>query len=102
MARQPYPYINQLYQTILKLETVEECHAFFDDLCTVNEVQSMAVRWEVARLLREKVTYNDIAERTGASTATISRVNRCLHYGADGYTTMLKRMDEKNGSIGTE
>ena len=67
----------------------------FDDLCTIHEVQALAQRIEVARLLRERITYHDIAERTGASTATISRVNRCLTYGADGYNTVLDRMEKE-------
>ncbi len=81
-----------LYQAILALETPEECRAFFQDLCTVAELRAMAQRLEVAQLLDEGLIYNDILQRTGASSATISRVNRALQYGADGYKTVLPRL----------
>ena len=84
-----------LVKAILSLQTDEECYRLFDDLCTIHEVQALAQRIEVARLLRERITYHDIAERTGASTATISRVNRCLTSGADGYNTVLDRMEKE-------
>ena len=84
-----------LVKAILSLQTDEECYRLFDDLCTIHEVQALAQRIEVARLLRERITYHDIAERTGASTAPISRVNRCLTYGADGYNTVLDRMEKE-------
>lgn len=84
-----------LAEAFLALNTPEECYRLFEDLCTIHEVQSLAQRIEVARLLRRKITYQEIAQRTGASTATISRVNRCLTYGADGYNTVLDRMEEK-------
>ncbi|MCF6094474.1 YerC/YecD family TrpR-related protein [Microaerobacter geothermalis] len=83
--------IEQLFQSILSLKTVEECYQFFDDLCTVNELQSMAQRLEVARMLIKGYTYNQIEMETGASTATISRVKRCLNYGNDGYRMALER-----------
>lgn len=86
---------DQLVQAILSLQTEEECYRLFDDLCTIHEVQALAQRIEVARLLRKRITYHDIAERTGASTATISRVNRCLIYGAGGYGTVLDRMEKE-------
>ena len=82
-----------LVRALLALETPEECYQLLDDLCTIAEVQAMAQRIEVARLLREHITYQEIAGETGASTATISRVNRCLTYGSDGYTTVLNRME---------
>ena len=85
--------VDQLFEAILKLETVEECYHLFDDLCTVGEVQSLAQRLEVARMLREGKTYSHIETETGASTATISRVKRCLNYGADGYTLVLDRLE---------
>lgn len=88
--------VDQLFQAVLELQTVEECYQFFDDLCTVGEVQSLAQRLEVARLLREGATYSRIETETGASTATISRVKRCLHYGADGYTIILDRLSPKS------
>ncbi|MBQ3065979.1 MAG: TrpR-like protein, YerC/YecD [Clostridia bacterium] len=84
--------IDLLFQGILSLQTVEECYDFFEDLCTVPEIQEMSRRLYAAKLLSENCIYTDIAERTGLSTATISRVNRCLKYGADGYTTVLARM----------
>ncbi len=83
-----------LYRAILLLETPEECYRFFQDLCTVSEMKAMEQRFQVARLLDEGLIYNDILEKTGASSATISRVNRCLNYGADGYRTILSRMEE--------
>ena len=81
-----------LYEAVLALSTPEECRAFFQDLCTVAELRAMAQRLEVAQLLDEGLIYNDILQRTGASSATISRVNRALQYGADGYKTVLPRL----------
>ena len=81
-----------LYEAILALETPEECRAFFQDLCTVAELRAMSQRLEVAQLLDEGLIYNDILQRTGASSATISRVNRALQYGSDGYKTVLPRL----------
>lgn len=83
----------QLYKAILALETEEECHAFFEDLCTVTEIFSLSQRLEVAKMLRQKKTYLTIAEETGASTATISRVNRTLHYGNGLYDKILNRLN---------
>ena len=85
---------DMLYEAILKLESVEECRAFFQDLCTVAELRAMEQRLEVAELLDRGLIYNDILERTGASSATISRVNRALQYGADGYKSVLPRIRE--------
>ena len=82
-----------LYQAILALNSPEECRAFFQDLCTVAELKAMAQRLEVAQLLDQGLIYNDILRRTGASSATISRVNRALQYGADGYKTVLPRLE---------
>ena len=82
-----------LFQAILSLQDMDECYTFFEDVCTINEYQSLAQRFEVARLLREKKTYLEIAERIGASTATISRVNRSLNYGNDGYDMVFRRME---------
>ena len=87
--------VDSLFHAILTLQTVEECYSFFEDACTVNELLSLAQRFEVARMLREKKTYREIAEKTGASTATISRVNRSLNYGNDGYDMVLERMKEQ-------
>lgn len=83
---------DRLYAGILALQSVEECYAFFSDLCTISEVKSMAQRFHVAALLKSGAKYMDICEATGASTATISRVNRCLAYGSDGYQLVLNRM----------
>lgn len=86
---------SDLYETILMLETVEECKNFFDDLCTVSELRAMEQRYEVAKLLYDGMIYNEILERTGASSATISRVNRSLQYGADGYQVVFERRKKK-------
>ena len=77
------------------LENKEECYLFFEDVCTVNELLSLSQRFEVARMLTEKKTYLEIAEKTGASTATISRVNRSLNYGNDGYAMVFERLKER-------
>ena len=84
--------VDFLFEAILCLETKEECYGFFADLCTVNELLSLSQRFEVAAMLKEKKTYLAIAEKTGASTATISRVNRSLKYGNDGYDLVFERM----------
>ncbi len=84
--------VNQLFDAILCLKTNEECYAFFEDLCTVNELLSLSQRFEVASMLRSHKTYLEIAEKTGASTATISRVNRSLNYGNDGYDMIFDRL----------
>ena len=84
--------VDHLFEAVLTLKSPEECYAFFEDVCTVNELLSLSQRYEVAKMLREKKTYLDIAERTGASTATISRVNRSLNYGNDGYDLVFKRL----------
>ena len=86
------PEMDQLFRAVLKLGTTEECCAFFDDLCTVSELQAMAQRLDVARLLEDGNTYGRIGELTGASTTTVSRVTKALHYGSDGYKTILERL----------
>ncbi len=83
---------DEMYQAILSLKTVEECRQFFDDLCTLTELQAMEQRFQVAVLLHQGLIYNDILEKTGASSATISRVNRSLQYGADGYAIVFERL----------
>lgn len=85
--------VDQLFDAILCLKSQEECYSFFEDLCTVNELLSLSQRFEVASMLRNKNTYLEIAEKTGASTATISRVNRSLNYGNDGYDMILDRLN---------
>ena len=84
--------VDQLFNAILCLQTREECYTFFEDLCTVNELLSLSQRYEVAAMLRNHKTYLEIAEKTGASTATISRVNRSLNYGNDGYNMVFERL----------
>lgn len=84
--------VEKFFEAVLSLKTKEECEIFFDDVCTKSELASISQRLEVAQLLSEKMTFNEIAEKTGASTATISRVNRCLQYGDGGYETVLKRI----------
>lgn len=86
--------VDYLFEAILSLKDKEECYHFFDDICTVNELLSLSQRFEVAAMLRDKKTYLEIAEKTGASTATISRVNRSLNYGNDGYDMVFKRIPE--------
>ena len=84
--------VDHLFDAILTLENKDECYAFFEDLCTVNELLSLTQRFEVASMLRDQKTYLEIAEKTGASTATISRVNRSLNYGSDGYELVFGRL----------
>lgn len=83
---------DELFEAILKLETIEECYRFFEDICTIKEIQVIAQRLEVAKLLKSNKTYNEIEEVTGASTATISRINRALNYGQDGYNLVFERL----------
>ena len=87
--------VDYLFDAVLQLQSKEECYNFFEDLCTVNELLSLSQRFDVAAMLRNKKTYLEIAEKTGASTATISRVNRSLHYGNDGYELIFQRMENK-------
>ena len=93
------PYHNKdmdyLFRGILTLRTREECYAFFEDICTIKELQAMAQRFRVAAQLRENKNYNEIQADTGASSATISRVNKCLLYGSGGYSTALQRLSEE-------
>ncbi len=84
--------VDHLFDAILTLENRDECYSFFEDVCTVNELLSFAQRYEVATMLSENKTYLEIAEQTGASTATISRVNRSLNYGSDGYELVFERL----------
>lgn len=86
--------VDHLFEAVLSLETKEECYDFFEDLCTVNELLSLSQRFEVASMLKNHKTYLEIAEKTGASTATISRVNRSLSYGNDGYQLILERLNK--------
>jgi len=85
-------HIDDFFKAVLKLESEEECYRFFEDICTIKEIQSIAQRLQVAKLLRQNKTYNEIEDGTGASTATISRINRALNYGANGYNIILDRL----------
>lgn len=87
------PAVDYLFDAILSLKDKDECYDFFDDICTVNELLSLSQRFEVAAMLRSRKTYLEIAEKTGASTATISRVNRSLNYGNDGYDMVFARIE---------
>ncbi|MCO7124583.1 YerC/YecD family TrpR-related protein [Sporolactobacillus shoreicorticis] len=88
--------LDQLFDAILTLKDREECYRFFDDLCTMGEVQSLSQRLQVARMLMEGQTYHQIEKETGASTATISRVKRCINFGTDGYKMTLDRLEKEN------
>ena len=88
--------VSQLFRAILTLQNEQECYQFFEDICTVNELLSLSQRLEVATMLREGKTYGKVAEETGASTATISRVSRALNYGQDGYELALSRLEQKD------
>ena len=87
--------MDRLFQSILQLESVEECYRFFDDLCTIKELQDLAQRLEVAVLLSKGVNYQTISQTVNVSTATISRVSKCLNYGSGGYITVLERMGKE-------
>ena len=90
------PDIDELFEAVLTLKDMEDCYRFFEDICTINEIHAIAQRLQDAKLLSEKKTYNENESATGASTATISRINKCLVYGADGYKRVLAGMKEKN------
>ncbi len=87
------PRVNNLFRAVLSLESIDECYDFFEDLCTIAEINEMAKRIDAAHMLSEGRKYTEIADATGLSTATISRVNRCLKYGSDGYLRALERID---------
>ena len=90
---------DELFKAVLSLKTIDECYAFFEDVCTVKEIMDISQRLEVASMLKKGYNYAKVSELTGASTATISRVNKCLSYGADGYELVLERLfsEEKDG-----
>lgn len=88
------PEIDRLFRTILNFESIKECESFFEDICTIKEIQDMSQRLEVARMLNKSISYSEISKATGASTATISRVNKCLIYGSDGYKLALSKMED--------
>ena len=87
--------VDDLFKAVLALENSEECYRFFEDLVTVKELQAMAQRWQVAECLDTKMTYIEIEEKTGASAATISRINRCMAYGSEGYKRMVEKLKKK-------
>ena len=87
--------LDMLFQAILELENIDECYKFFEDIATITELKAISQRIQVAKMLREKRVYTEIAEATGASTATISRVNKCLNYGQGGYDLVLDRINSK-------
>lgn len=95
MAKMDQKYLQDFYKAILSLKTEEECAKFFDDVCTVQEVEVISQRFEVAKLLYEGKNYNDINKLTGASTATICRVSKCLTYGDGGYKTVIERVAQE-------
>ena len=88
--------VDLLAKAFLSLQSEEDCYRLFEDLFTIREIQDLSSRMEIALMLRDKVTYNEIVERTGASTATIGRVNRALNYGAGGYELVMNRIDKKD------
>lgn len=97
MSREPIiknKSIDELYKAIITIDSIEECYTFFEDLCTISEIQAMAQRYHVALMLEQGVTYSKIAEETGASSATISRVNRALNYGAGGYKSLIEKVEK--------
>ena len=98
MGKARHPGEEQFYEAVLSLKTAEECRMFFEDISTIKELQAMSQRFRVACLLDSGSNYLEVSEATGASSATISRVSRCLNYGDGGYTTALGRMKERNGN----
>lgn len=94
-SRLKSPEVDALFEAILTLENEDDCYRFFEDLCTINELQALAQRLWVVRMLRQRATYQEIAKTTGASTATISRVNRSLLYGAEGYSMVMEKLDKR-------
>ena len=88
--------LDMLFKAVLELQNIDECYKFFEDIATITELKAISQRIQVAKMLKEKKVYTEIAEATGASTATISRVNKCLNYGQDGYNIVLDRINTKN------
>ena len=87
--------MDELFDAVLTLEDREDCYRFFEDICTINELHAISQRLQVAKLLSQKKTYSEIEELTKASTATISRINKCLVYGAEGYQRVLERLEHQ-------
>ncbi len=97
MAKIHTPEVERLVKAVLNLETEEECFSFFEDICTIKEIQDMSQRLQVAVMLSKNKSYTEISKETGASTATISRVNKCLNYGSDGYKRALEKLGTGEG-----
>ena len=95
MGKLHTPEIERLVKAVLRLETEDECFRFFEDICTIKEIQDMSQRLHVAEMLNQNKSYTEVSKETGASTATISRVNKCLNYGSDGYRRILDKLDGK-------
>ena len=87
--------MDNFFEAVLTMKSIDDCYKFFEDICTVNELKSISQRFAVAKMLNDKCVYTDIVAKTGASTATISRVNRTLNYGADGYKLVFERLSDK-------
>lgn len=102
MNKNPYDEAGALFEAILQLKTVEECQAFFEDLCTIKEIMDMTQRFDVAKLLDAGKNYQEICRTTGASTATICRVNKCLNYGSQGYRTAMDRINAQKENTNDE
>ena len=96
MSKMHTKEVNELFEAILSLNSVEECYNFFEDACTIKEVLDIAQRLKAAKMLKDGVNYAEITKETGMSTATISRVNRCLEYGNGGYSMVLERLEKKD------
>ena len=96
MSKMHTKEVNDLFEAILSLNSVEECYKFFEDACTIKEVLEIAQRLKAAKMLKGGVNYAEITKETGMSTATISRVNRCLEYGNGGYSMVLERLEKKD------
>ena len=92
MAKFDKRHLNELYEAILSLETLEECDCFFEDICTIQELEAMSQRLQVAKLLKEGLSYSEVNKQTGASTATICRVGKCINYGNGGYEMVINRI----------
>ncbi len=98
MGKMHTPETERLVKAILSLESEEECFSFFEDICTIKEIQDMSQRLQVAEMLNQNKSYIEISKITGASTATISRVNKCLNYGSDGYRRALEKLGKKEAA----
>ena len=102
MNKNPYDEAGALFEAILQLKTAQECQAFFEDLCTIKEIMDMTQRFDVAKLLDAGKNYQEICRTTGASTATICRVNKCLNYGSQGYRTAMDRINAQKENTNDE